>query len=103
MNTIILFYVPVANKTEAHKISTKLLEKKLVTCVNIIPAESSFIFEQKIQQKNECIMILKTLPTLQTETQKVIESLHSYSMPCVLAIQTTASPEYVAWMQNELA
>lgn len=103
MNIIILFYVPVADKKEASKISTKLLEEKLVACVNVISAESSFIFEQQIQHEDECIMILKTLPSLQAKTQEIIESLHSYSVPCVLSLQVTASPEYVAWMQNELA
>lgn len=77
-------------------------EKKLVACANIIPMESSFLFEQKIQHDNECVILLKTLPALQVRTHKMIESLHSYSMPCILTLEATASPEYVAWMQNEL-
>lgn len=102
MIDIRLLYVTVSNPQEAEKIAAQLVEDRLVACANIIPGiQSIYIWEDKIQNDQECLMILKTRADLaQRAAQKTCE-LHSYDTPCVLFLNVEDGAEkFLTWIQD---
>ena len=90
---------------EAEQLARRLLEARLAACVNLIPQTRSFYWwQEKIEQANECLLVIKTSRDLFDQLRTVLESAHSYELPEVLAIPVVeGSPNYLQWMDRELA
>ena len=72
---------------EAHDISNKLLDEKLVACVNIIPSvESIYRWKGKIVSDKESILFLKTVDEKVKDTMTFIKKIHSYDVPEIIVI-----------------
>ena len=62
MKNIKFFYIIASNKNEAEKIATKLLDKKLIACANVISnVNSYFVWKNKIKNSKEIIICGKTI------------------------------------------
>src|SRR5690554_5209470 len=96
-------YITTADKDEARKIGRILIEEKLAACVNILPGmESIYVWEGKIEEDTECVMIAKTHASKMKQlTQRVLEH-HSYDCPCVASLSLAegeGNPEYMDWIE----
>ncbi|MDH5816210.1 MAG: divalent-cation tolerance protein CutA [Candidatus Nezhaarchaeota archaeon] len=92
------------SKEEAHKVSRKLVEEGLAACVNVVEkVRSFFIFEGKFEECDESLAIVKTkLETLQ-KLIDAVRSMHSYSVPEVIAIPIIAGYEhYLKWLEESI-
>jgi len=100
----IIVFVTCKNKTEAEKIAHALLEEKLIACANLIaPVHSLFHWQGKIEEAEECLMVLKSRLDLFGALAERLKGLHSYEVPEVLAIPIVAGSEaYLAWMGEAL-
>jgi periplasmic divalent cation tolerance protein len=98
--TVVL--VTVGNEKEAEKITEKLLEKKLAACVNIVPLVKSFFWWQgKIDQAEERLLIIKTKKAVFEEMRKLVKSVHSYTVPEIIALPIIAGEEdYLNWIEE---
>ena len=85
MKNIKFFYITASSKKEAERIAKKLLNKKLIACANVISnVNSYFVWKNKIQNSKEIIICGKTTSKNQKKIIKIVKSLHSYSVPCVI-------------------
>lgn len=102
--SIIFAYVTVPNKSEAEKIGRALLEARLAACVNIFDAMTSlYWWDNKIQNENEAVLIVKTTKALFPDVSEKIKLFHSYSCPCILQIPITdGNKEYLKWLMENL-
>lgn len=100
---IVSVYSTTSNIEEAKNIGRTLLEKKLVACVNIIPEiKSMYWWEGKIETDNECIMLAKTPKKNVEEVICTIKKLHSYDIPCIVALPIINGLEdYLDYVINE--
>ena len=57
----ILLFLTCRDKTEADKISQKLLGGKLAFCIKKLPVESSFLWQGKIDSGKEFLLIMESL------------------------------------------
>ena len=75
MNTeYIIVFVTTANKAEAEKISQALLTERLIACANIInPVTSFFFWSGKIDQGEECLVVMKSRRDLFGEIGGAVE------------------------------
>jgi len=98
----IVILVTAMNVEEANKISKKLVEDKLVACVNILDqVKSIFRWEGKIDEAQEVLMIMKSRKDLFKKIVKVVKSLHSYSVPEVIALPVIdGNKDYLDWIKN---
>lgn len=98
----IVVFVTTASEEEACKIAHELVEKRLVACANIVGAvRSVFSWEGKVADEQEALMILKSHADRFNELSSKIKSLHSYSVPEVIAIPISQGlPEYLQWVRN---
>ncbi|MGA1795341.1 MAG: divalent-cation tolerance protein CutA [bacterium] len=87
-------------EAEADKLAERLLEKRLVACVNIIPGVmSKYWWKGKIEADKESILLMKTTPSLVNEVIENVRTLHSYEVPEVIVVDIeTGNPEYLAWI-----
>ncbi len=87
---------------EARAIGRKLVEEKLAACANIIPQVASiFSWQGKICRERESLMILKTQQSSFDRLVTRVKSLHSYSVPEVIALPIIlGSKDYLRWIRN---
>jgi len=99
---IIQFSAP--NKEVAEQIGTTLLNDKLIACLHISAAISSFYhWEGKIEQSNEYVVQVKTFSIFLSAIETKILELHPYSVPEIIAIPIRdISHYYYVWMIQEI-
>lgn len=95
-------YITCKNKQEAKKIARRLLEKRLAGCCNIFPIESLYWWKGKIVSDNEYVLIAKTMRKQLKKLTAEVKKIHSYDVPCILAMEETANKEYQDWIKKEL-
>jgi|SRR5665647_6427 len=103
-STYIIVLVTTANKSEAEKISEALLKEKIIACANIIsPVTSFFNWQGKVDECEECLMVMKSRRDLFAELEDRVKRLHSYEVPEVLAFPIVDGSEpYLAWLGSVL-
>lgn len=88
---------------EATPLQETLVKEKLVACVNAQPVRSCYIWEGKLEQDDEVLLMMKTKVALFDKLSARIQELHSYDTPEILAIPILkGNPKYLAWMDEVL-
>ena len=102
--TTVLVFVTTSTKAEAKKIAQALLEKRLIACANIYgPVESSFWWQGKIDEAKEFLVFIKSDQQLVAKLAEVVEQMHSYEVPEVLAIPIVGGFQpYLKWLRETL-
>ncbi len=93
-----------SNYDEATKMIRQLLQERLIACANIIPEIKSFYWwNDKIEEESELIVLMKTRKELERKVIEKIESLHSYDVPAIYAVDsmTEISAPYLQWINEE--
>src|SRR3989339_60423 len=101
-NMYIVVFITAGSKEEAQKIARGLLEEKLAACVNIIDGvESHFWWQGKIDSAKEALLVIKTKKELFNKLAKKVKSLHSYSVPEIIALPiVTGNKGYLNWIND---
>ncbi len=101
MNEIIVF-ITAPNEDEAAKIAKSLVEAKLAACVNIIKnIRSIYIWQGKIEDDTEVLMIAKTQEKLFNALSVKVQELHSYTVPEIIAFPIIkGSEDYLKWLKE---
>jgi periplasmic divalent cation tolerance protein len=102
MNIVIL--ITCSNKGEANKIAEALIKEKKAACVNIVPiVESVFWWEGKVDRSKESLLIVKTKKASFPQVEKLVKSLHSYSVPEIIALEVTkGEKKYLEWINESV-
>jgi len=98
----IVIFITAANKKEAKRIASSLIKEKLAACVNIVEkVESLFWWQAKVDQAKEVLLIVKTKQQLLNKLIKLVKSLHSYSVPEIIALPVIGgNPDYLNWIDD---
>lgn len=100
---MILLYLTCKDNEEADKISTDLLEKKLVVCAKKLPISSSFLWKEGISKSDEVLMLLETEERLFDEIETEIKKLHSYETFVLASVPITrVSSGVEKWLAKSL-
>jgi len=93
----------VESPEEAKKIASALVEKRLAACVQTIgPIASTFRWEGRVQEAEEHLLLCKVPEARLEAATALIEELHSYDVPEVLAFEVThGSRSYLEWVAAE--
>ena len=104
MKNIKFFYIIASNKNEAEKIATKLLDKKLIACANVISnVNSYFVWKNKIKNSKEIIICGKTISKNKKKIVHAVKSLHSYSVPCVIFFDIkNGNKDFLKWIKQSV-
>jgi periplasmic divalent cation tolerance protein len=87
---------------ESEKIAETLVNEKLAACVNILPAKSIYVWDNKLCRDEENLMIIKTLANIFEKLEARIKQLHSYTTPEIVAIKAEAvQKDYLKWVHEQ--
>lgn len=96
----VLVYCTVPDINTGKSIAAELVERKYAACVNILPSILSvYRWQDKIEEAQECLLLIKTIQTCYPKLEASLLALHPYDTPEVIAVPiTTGAPDYLAWI-----
>jgi periplasmic divalent cation tolerance protein len=102
MSETIVVLVTCGSEEQATNIANSLVDERLASCVNIIsPVRSIYRWEGKIWDEKEWMLIIKTKKKRFEDLEKKVKSLHSYSVPEIIALPIVqGSASYLKWLEE---
>lgn len=96
----IVVLVTTPSHSDAADIAHTIVSERLAACVNIIPSiRSIFPWEEKIEDIQETLIIIKTRQGLFSELKKRIIMMHPYSVPEIISLRIEEGhSEYINWI-----
>lgn len=96
-----LLFLTCANDKEADKITTSLLNKKLIACAKKLPVSSSFLWKGKKESDKEVLIIMESIEKKFDEIGKEVRKLHSYETFVLLSMPVSKSSKgVIAWLKE---
>lgn len=103
MAEFIQVFTTVDSEEQAGEIAQKLLEKRLVACVQVMgPVRSRYWWEGQLEEAQEWLCLIKAKAASYDRIESLIKELHPYEVPEILAVPITAgNPHYLEWLRRE--
>jgi len=103
-NGFAIVFITTSADEESQLIARVLIEQRKAACVNIIPSVCSvFWWQNKIDQDNESLLIVKTRFELLDEVIRLVKEVHSYDVPEIIALPVIGgNHDYLEWIDNEV-
>jgi periplasmic divalent cation tolerance protein len=100
-NVVVL--VTVGSPEHAQKIANHLLTEKKAACVNIVAqVDSHFWWHCKIEKASEQLLIIKTRSALLDDVEKIVKSIHPYTVPEIIALPIVGgNKDFLDWVDKE--
>ena len=100
MTPMRLVLTTAGSSDEAKKIAHALVERRLASCVNIIPQmQSVYRWKDQIETAEEWLLLIKTRAETFERLRAAIEGLHSYELPeCIMLEITEGDEKYLKWI-----
>ncbi len=98
----IIVLITAGSGEEAAKIATALVDEHMAACVNIVPdVRSLFFWQGRTQNAAEALLICKSRQPLLEKLISRVKSLHSYTVPEVIALPVAGgSRDYLDWVRE---
>lgn len=89
---------------DSKKIARELVECRLAACVNIIPkVESVYRWEDKVEEAQEFLLLIKTTESAFERLREAIQQLHPYEVPeCIALSIEEGSLGYLKWIDDSV-
>lgn len=89
-----------ADMNNAQEIAASLVDNSVAACVNIIPGLTSvYRWQGETHTETETMLIVKTTTAAYDRAEKIIQRLHAYELPEIIAVPITkGSDDYLRWM-----
>ena len=89
------------SEENAQVIIDTALASKLTACVQVIPITSHYVWEGKINNEKELLLLLKAKASDYVELEAAIRSVHRYQTPEVISIRIdNGSKSYLDWITS---
>ena len=93
--------VSVGKESEAKNIAKALVEQKLAACVQLLPIQSTYIWQGKFECDAEILMLIKSCKDDFAAIERVVRSLHSYDVAEIISFDIAAgSRPYLDWIDE---
>ena len=101
MSPYIVVFVT-APQAEAPDLARRLVEERLVACVNLVPGIRSFYWWQgKVEDEPEVLCVMKTRSGLFEALRDRVRELHSYEVAEIIALPIHAANQpYLDWIKE---
>ncbi|MGE0267982.1 MAG: divalent-cation tolerance protein CutA [Candidatus Omnitrophota bacterium] len=98
----IVVFITCKDQPEAKAVADRLLEEKLIACANIVSGvQSMYWWQGKVNSDQEVLMVIKTRKSLFSKIVKTVKTVHSYTVPEIIALPIVAGNEdYLNWIND---
>ena len=87
------------NKKSITKIANKLVQNKIVACINITKISSIYSWQGKIENASEYLVLFKTTQKNKKSLKEKIKASHPYDVPEIAEINITSiNKSYLTWL-----
>ena len=100
LEEITLIMTSVGTEQQAVEISEELIERRLATCINIVPClRSIYRWKGKVCEDTEYLLLIKTPQRFFDKVSEAIREYHSYELPEILGFPITkAEANFHEWV-----
>jgi periplasmic divalent cation tolerance protein len=104
MKQHLLVLTGTSSRAEAQSIAEAAVEQRLAAAVQVIGSiGSAYRWKSRMEHTEEWLCLLKTSAELYAEVEQLIQSLHSYELPGILAVPIIGGSErYLEWYAQQL-
>lgn len=98
---VYLVYTTCADRGQAEALGRMLVTERLAACATAIPgALSIYPWKGKVENAEECLLLLKTLGPILPPLERRLQELHRYECPEFVAVAADhVSADYAAWIE----
>lgn len=104
MSDALIVFSSCANREEARKIASTIVEERFAACVQLLgPMESVYRWQGAVESSEEILMLFKTTQEQFPGLEKRVAELHSYDTPEIIAVPVVGvAGKYLAWLRETL-
>ena len=103
MTSLFTVSISCANLEEAERVARRLVEDRLAACVQVHPIRSFYIWQEKLEEADEVLIVAKTLESKLDALEASVKALHSYEVPEIVATCIEfVNAEYAEWFRSVL-
>lgn len=96
-----LVLVTVGSVEEGRGLARALVEERMAAGVQIMPIESVYVWEEKLMEDSEWLLIVKTRRDRFEEIEMAVRQRHSYDVPPVVMVGIeAANGDYLDWIDQ---
>ncbi|HEX5764798.1 MAG TPA: divalent-cation tolerance protein CutA [Woeseiaceae bacterium] len=97
-----LVMTTVGSEELARTLAARLLDERLAACVQEIRINSHYRWNGDLHYEPEILLLVKTSAKAAPAAMRLIEDIHSYDVPEIIALPVTAGlPAYLEWVAGE--
>lgn len=102
-SNLVLLYVTAQGVAEATQIGRTLVQERLAACANVLPGMTSvYEWQGELCESAEAVLVLKTRASLVEAASERVRALHSYDVPCVVALPIVGgNGEFLLWVARQ--
>ena len=103
MTELVMVYATFADSDEARRIAHAVVEAKLVACANIqAPHSAVYRWQGETKEESEVAAWFKTKRELVVHLSERIKAMHSYDVPCIVAVPIQGGNlDFIEWIHRE--
>ena len=102
MAKLYMIQTTMGSKKEASELAHHVISSKLGACVHIGPTTSVYSWEGGVEETEEWLVQIKTVPSLCEVVMGAIQELHSYDVPEILCVPIEmVSNSYFDWVCSQ--
>jgi periplasmic divalent cation tolerance protein len=76
-----------------------VLAKKLAACIQVLPIESHYLWQEKVNHESEFLLLLKAKASDYADLESAIRAVHAYEIPEIIGLDIeNGSSDYLAWI-----
>jgi periplasmic divalent cation tolerance protein len=91
----------VGNGAAADNLARALVESRLAACVQVMPIQSYYTWQEKLNIDDERMLMIKCRHADVAEIETFIRARHDYEIPEIIAIPIVAGfPPYLDWIDR---
>jgi periplasmic divalent cation tolerance protein len=101
---VLLVVTTCADAEHGRDLAAALVRERLAACVNAVPRVSStYRWDGKIEQADECLLLIKTTRDRFEALEQAIKARSSYELPEIIAVEVErGSDEYLHWVESSV-
>lgn len=103
MNSDFVVVFCTAPPDSSGRLARLIVEERLAACVNISPVRSTFLWEGKVNEEAEDLLIVKTENLKVEELAARIREVHPYELPEIIVLPIVGGDNgYLDWISESL-